>query len=160
MKAAIFDFNNTLYDPEKDKLVEGSEEILVSLQKKGLKLVLISNPEASEDRIKKIIQLGIYKYFGKIYIVDKKTTALIKKALSALDCFPQDAAVIGDRPDIEIKLGNKAGCTTIRLLYGKYATTKPNDESEIADYNIQKLKEVLDIFIDTNNPNFRLGNEK
>jgi len=51
IKGIIFDFNWTIYDPEKDDLTEGAKELLDILRREGCKLCIVGK-KTKEDRMK------------------------------------------------------------------------------------------------------------
>ena len=139
MKAAIIDFNQTLFDPEKNEFVEGAFSLLQFLRWKGLKLVLLSIQEL--EREEKISPIS--SFFEVIRIVEEKTLAEFKSILSLLDVSPSDVIVIGDSILEEILLGNQLGMMTIRVRQGKFAKDLPSSPQEEAQISVDNLLEVI-----------------
>jgi len=145
MKAVIFDFNRTLYDPEQDKLIKGSSKVLNTLYKKT-KLALVTTETG--ERLGLIKQLGIEKFFNKILIVGEKDKKSFLACCDALGVQPQDAVVVGDRIKGEIAIGNKLGMVTIQFKNGIFADQLPENEGEKPKMVITKLVDLLKILSD------------
>lgn len=147
IKGIIFDFNRTLYDPEKSGLYEGALNLLEKLAKK-YKLALISY--GLSDRKMLIRDLGIEKYFVKIIVVPEKKKEPLLECLLAFDCRPEETLVVGDRVKSEIKLANELGMVTCWLRRGKFAAERPTKPSEKPDFIIFSLSEVPEVLSDLN----------
>lgn len=62
-------------------------------------------------------------------------------------CLPQNAVMVGDRLDNDIAPAKNLGMKTIRIKqgFGKYAV--PENEAEKADYTVNHLNEICQLFI-------------
>jgi len=144
VKGFIFDFNRTLYDPDVDELTEGCEDLLERLMKLGYGLCLLSK-EISNSRKDKVFKLGLSKYFGKILIIQgEKAEEHLRECLGFLRSGPLQVAMVGDRVEKEIFLGNKLGMVTIWYQAGKFANVFPTNELEKPTVVITRLTEILD----------------
>src|SRR3989344_1083266 len=123
MKAAIIDFNRTLWNPETNDYIPNTRELLQTLKDKGLKLALVSFKENYAERLKLIIPLT--SFFDIVKIVDEKTSLVFKEIITDFNATTTETLVIGDKISDEIKIGNLLGMTTIRLKSGKYAEEEP-----------------------------------
>lgn len=136
----IFDYNRTIFDPEKNNLYSGVFEMLKRLAGKH-ELFLISRKELSrKDRFEK---LGIKKYFQKIRFVDEKNIETFK----ALIGDSKKVLVIGDSIRDEIKIGNRLGLITVRLKKGRFANEMPASPEEKPMFNISKITELEKIIL-------------
>lgn len=142
IKGIIFDFNRTLYDPEHNTLVNGTTKLLGLLQRNGYLLCLISK-KSTEDRESQITSLGLSKYFKKILIIEgNKQEKDFRECLKAMDLSTHEVAVVGDRINEEILLGNKMGMCTIWYKSGKFAIEVPTESIQEPCYTITKLEKV------------------
>jgi len=144
IKGIIFDFNRTVYDPEKDELSEGILELLEELVTKNYKLVLISKNKGGNRR-EQIAQLGLNKYFLEVQVHERdKIEDDFNQALKVMDLKPEEVLVVGDRVVGEIYLGNKLGMKTVWYQVGRFASQFPSNDGEKPDYIIKKLVQILD----------------
>jgi len=148
IKGIIFDFNRTIYDPEKNALTEGVIELLEDLSSR-FQLCLLSSGDKIERR-KQISALGLDKYFKDIQVNEgEKQESHFQMCLRVMDLKASEVAVIGDRIAGEIRVGNQSGMLTIWYKSGKFATRLPQNNQEIPDYTItvltlQELNEILE----------------
>lgn len=124
MSLAIIDFNGTLYDPFKDQLMPGAKDLLESLRKKGIAMVLVSKQmlEGGED----LGRLGIEEYFSEVAWVDQKTRAHFREIMERHGAKPEDTYVIGDYLASEIRAGVEAGAFTIHYKGGHRSALEEN----------------------------------
>ncbi|MBN2067482.1 MAG: YvcK family protein, partial [Candidatus Diapherotrites archaeon] len=119
---------------------------LKRLKKQGTKLVLITSG-IFERQQKKIDILGLEPLFDLVLIhdieKDKTKEGKFKLALESLGLKPGDVAVVGDRIYNEIKIGNRLGMVSVRLLKGRFKSLGARNEFEEADYAIKEVSEVI-----------------
>lgn len=142
MKAVIFDYNRTLFDPEKGELYPEAVEVLEKI-KGRFKLALVAKGDAG--RIKQIEKLGLAKYFESIVVNNEKNLSDYNKTMEKLGIEPEEAYVIGDRVSEEIKMGNTLGAVTVWFRNGKFKGELPKSKDELPSYLIENLKHLLEI---------------
>ncbi len=142
IKGIIFDFNRTLFDPERKALVSVALPLLKELQQKGYKLCLISR-KTVEERREDISRFGLDQYFMHIVVVEEKEKQHFEECIAAMKLQPEEIAVVGDRVRSEIYFGNILGMRTIWFKSGKFAKEEPRQKEEEPEYVIKDLKEVL-----------------
>jgi len=139
MKAAILDFNRTLFDPDSSAFIEGTIPLLYLLKSRGIKLVLISLEEKGRtEQIK-----PISSYFDFILLPKEKTREEFQKVLQELRLPAGKVVVIGDYVREEITFGNQLGMTTIRVKQGKYASMTSTIPEEQATVTVSNLYQVI-----------------
>ncbi|MBS3166532.1 HAD hydrolase-like protein [Candidatus Woesearchaeota archaeon] len=139
MKAAIIDFNRTLFDPERNELIDRAIPLLQFLKSKNVVTVLLTREESGrEDKIKSISRL-----FDRIVMVKEKTQKEFENIISLLKVDSSEIVVIGDYIREEITFGNRLGMTTIRIRQGKFADEKPCTLDEKANITVSGLAEVV-----------------
>lgn len=112
MKAIIWDFNGTLYNPVEQKLFDGAKEILKNASR-NYKQALISAALLNPQKRRKLIKdLGIWDCFDYIKI-NIKSPKMFLSVCNKFQCKPEDVYVIGDGYLKEIRTGNKLGMRTI-----------------------------------------------
>lgn len=138
IKGIIFDFNRTIYDPEKNALTEGVIELLEDLSSR-FQLCLLSKTDEA-DRRKQISELGLDKYFKDIQVnEEEKQESHFQRCLMIMNLKASEVAVIGDRVAGEIFVGNQLGMLTVWYKSGKFAARLPQNEQEIPDHTITTL---------------------
>ena len=147
----IFDLDDTLFPRLPDNYTEENlqnislyprvKEILLN---QSIIFFLVTKGDPIFQN-KKIDNLGVRLYFEDIFVcsedLDKKVC--FQNIISKLP--NEDVLVIGDRINSEIKWGNELGLTTVHFKRGKYKDLKPNDNSEIANHQIETYDELLDL---------------
>jgi putative hydrolase of the HAD superfamily len=148
-KIIIFDFNRTLFDPEKQALVSGCVEMLKALGAQNFNLHLISM--AAESRADLIKNLGLDAFFQTITICEKKTVGLFRKIIETAPTSVSQSFVVGDRVTKEISFGNALGLNTIWYRNGKFAQENPQAPTEYPTYTVTSLDQIP--LIIQNHPN-------
>jgi len=75
-------------------------------------------------------------------ICGKPHNPMTEVSLDKLDTDPGDCMVIGDNPETDIKMGRRAGMTTVLVLTGLVTRTDPVLDDEPADYVVDSLEEL------------------
>ncbi len=145
LKAVIFDYTNTLYDVDNDKLYPEVVGVLKELQKRGVKLAVVSRAPNLEERLKEFKDLDLNKYFQVVDVVLRGETKEPKNTLDKLGVKADNCLVVGDRVRSEILEGNKIGCKTVWIRRGRFRDEMPDDNLEKPDYTINSLDELLTI---------------
>ena len=111
---------------------------------------LIANQSpGAEIRLK---SYGIHQFFDLIFAsaelgLSKPDQKIFRLAQERAGCSPGQAWMIGDRLDNDIKPAMEIGWKTIRILHGYNRKQQPDDESEMPDYTISELTELLEILL-------------
>lgn len=142
MKAVIFDYNRTLFNPENNELYPAVVEVLEKL-KGRFKLALVAKGDA--DRLKQIEELGLANYFECIIVNKEKGLGDYKKTMEKLGVEPEEAYVVGDRVAEEIKMGNLLGAVTVWFRNGKFKDELSKSKNELPVYTIENFKDLLEI---------------
>lgn len=134
---------------EAEKPYENAEEILKKLTQKGYRLGVIANQSPGTKERLEI--WGLLKYFDVILSsaeegVSKPDIEIFKRALKAANCPPENAAMVGDRPDNDIAPAKMLGMKTVRIKQGLCGFAAVKNENERADHEINGLSELTDIF--------------
>jgi uncharacterized cofD-like protein len=119
---------------------------LRKLRKKGIKTALITSG-IFERQKKKIELLGLQDKFDLVLIHDVEKDASkeekFSSALLQLNLKPSEAGVVGDRIYSEIKIANKLGMASIRMLKGRFSSIKPRTDLEEPDFEIKNIAELV-----------------
>jgi len=136
IKAIIFDFNRTLYDPTSFSLFPGVDLFLKDLHKTH-KLYLISY--GGETRKRLISSLGITGYFNAVKVVQNKSKKLFLQIIGSSGFNAGEFVVIGDQINKEITIGKETGAITILFRPGN------NNKVDVADFVVSTHGEIKNI---------------
>lgn len=143
IKAIIFDWTGTLYERHKG-LFSFTKEVLDML-KPRFKLGLVSKSRNVETRKEQIDNSGIKHYFDSVFVVYDKNPDNFKKCIDELGIEPNQTMIVGDRATRDIEPGKKLGCKTVWIQIGDRSYDSPNSETGEPDYQIDSIKELLNI---------------
>ena len=144
-----FRLAKTPWHHEDEKPYKDAGNVLKILCEKGYRIVVIANQSTGTE--KRLESYGLMKYIQLVVAsaeegVTKPDKRIFDIALKRAGCSPSEAVMIGDRVDNDIIPAKEMGTMTIwvRQGFGKYWTI--SDESEKADFAVDNLSELLDIF--------------
>jgi FMN phosphatase YigB (HAD superfamily) len=78
--------------------------------------------------------------------VEKPDPAIFRLALEQAACAPEEAVMIGDRPDNDICPAKRLGWRTIRIRQGLHAPQDPRHPAEEPDATVAGLSELAAFF--------------
>jgi 2-phospho-L-lactate transferase/gluconeogenesis factor (CofD/UPF0052 family)/FMN phosphatase YigB (HAD superfamily) len=116
-------------------------QTLSELKAAGCKLILLSvgRPERQQN---KIDRLGIASYFDKIINEGPPSHSYwLGEILDEYGLEPDEAVVVGDRAQDEVRAGNTLGLTTVWLKRGRFGEVEPREGDE-PDYTIGFLAQL------------------
>lgn len=113
----IFDFNRTLYDPDKGQLFGGVIDLLEKLRQPHTKVVVATKIEAKRHTI--IVDSHLSDYVDEIINLPEKTKENFLEM--ALGYDPHCTWVIGDVLLSEVRIGIECGFRTVWVQAGKFA---------------------------------------
>jgi|AntRauTorcE11898_2_1112593.scaffolds.fasta_scaffold00223_8 tRNA pseudouridine55 synthase len=138
----IFDFNRTLYDPEKEKLMDGARKLLRYLKNRELKMALLSKA-TDQSRRQFISELGLDEFFDEVMVVTgEKTPHHFHSLQQALGIDARRCLIIGDRVKSEISAANSLGMQTCWLRRGKFKKEIPGNTLEQPGRIINNIQEI------------------
>lgn len=139
MKTIIFDWKQTLYDPETKLLIDGALELLEFLKQSDVTLALVG--KGGQDMHDEIKRLGVKDYFSHVNFREGPKdpslyTSLMEKKV------PKATIFIGDRVRSELAVGNSLGATTIWVKQGEFAAEEPGNPMELPTHTVNSLNEL------------------
>lgn len=140
-KIIIFDFNRTLYDPERRVLVDDALVVLQTLCQRGFFLYLLSH--AVPWRVRLLDESGLRQYFAKIAMGEHKTLDQVLEIIREAEADLAQSFMIGDRVKKEVVLGRAAGLKTIWVRQGKFSEECPSGQEEEPDFTVESLGEII-----------------
>lgn len=144
MKTFIFDWKQTLYDPDNRQLIDGALDVLEFLKAKPTRMVLFG--KGSQDMHAEVQRLGVAIYFLHINFTEGPKEPMLFEPFVDEE-FPEDTVFIGDRVKSELVVGNSLGATTIWIKRGEFAAEVPEGPVEQPTHtfgSLQELKEFLE----------------
>ncbi|MBI2573152.1 HAD hydrolase-like protein [Candidatus Woesearchaeota archaeon] len=149
IKCVIFDFNRTLYCPEKGVIIDGALDLLSDTTRLGIKLALVSAGNTNFENFK---NKSFFSFFSIVKFVKQKDTLVFEETLRDLGFSSSEVVVVGDRIQSEIAAANALGIKTIWYQQGKYSREFPRSESEKPTWVVEKLYLVFEILKKINQP--------
>jgi HAD superfamily hydrolase (TIGR01549 family) len=125
-----------------------TEECLRRLSAK-YKLGIIANQRGGSAH--RLQQHGLMKYFDIVYSSEemgrsKPAPDLFLSALNAVGCAPEEACMVGDRIDNDIRPAKKLGMMTVRLRQGFFRNRAAESEFDIPDADISSIGDLPAVF--------------
>jgi len=92
------------------------------------------------------LDLDIESYFTKSIFVegDKKEEDFLE-CVKVMTLEPSEAAVVGDRVENEIYIGNKLGMLTVWYRKGKFADVNPKSNLQEPIHTVYKMLDILNL---------------
>ncbi len=136
------------YDPEFEIPFPESEETLKKLSAK-YKLGIIANQRGGSAH--RLQSHGFMKYIDLVYSSEEMGRAkpapdLFLSALDAVGCRPEEACMVGDRIDNDIRPPKRLGMKAVRIRQGFFRNLEPQNEFDIPDADIQSIGELPAVF--------------
>lgn len=129
-----------------EKLYQGVPELLEKLKDK-YKLGIIANQ--GPGTVERLVKFGIRDYFDVILAsaeegVAKPDLEIFRRAIERAGCLPENAYMIGDRPDNDIQPAAKLGMATIWVKQGTFAYTELELFRYKPDIIAEKIVDILE----------------
>ncbi len=142
MKAIMFDWIGTLYE-RNIGLFPYSERVLSQL-KTRYKLGLVSLAKSGISvRKAELEQSGIMHMFDSVIIDTSKTQDHYLRCMEQMGTTPETTAIVDDRTQRGIKIGNQLGCQTFWIQKGEYANETPNEETGEPTFRIDSIEDLV-----------------
>lgn len=138
----IFDWKQTLYDPDSASLILGATDVLKYLKDRNATLYLVG--KGGDDMYEEVDRLEVKPYFQDILFVGTEKHPKHYTKYVSLNA-PEKTLVIGDKLNSEIEVGNNIGATTIQVKQGKFAGDVPENQAQHPDMIVSSLAELLPI---------------
>jgi len=126
------------------QLFEETKNVLLTLKKRGIYLVLLS--EGTKDQKRIILKVhGLEKIFDFTWFVERKEQRHFDSIMKKLRAMGYTHVYsIGDSIRNDIRPGISAGAQTI-WIPSKWEVEKPKERQECPKYKIKKIEEILGI---------------
>lgn len=136
------------YDAIGEKLYSDVPAVLEILSGKYKLGIIANQPMGTENRLR---AYGIREYFSVILSseeegISKPNPEFFKRAVLRAGCLPEEAYMIGDRPDNDIAPAKALGMHTVRIRQGLGGLMPVTEEDSRADFTVDSLTELLQIF--------------
>ena len=141
--------NSASYDHSLERPYEDAEFILSKLHR-VYKIGIIANQSVgTAERLK---AYGLIDYIDLVFSsaeegISKPDIEFYRLAIKEAKCSANEALMIGDRLDNDIYPAKKVGMKTIWVKQGLGAVQKPKSEKYKADYDVDKLSDILKILL-------------
>jgi len=137
------------YPKELETPCEGAEPALRTLSAR-YRIGVIANQSAGTKR--RLTNWGLMPFVSICLSsaevgLEKPDPAIFRLALSRAGCAPQEAVMIGDRLDNDIRPARLQGWKTVRVLQGFARFQSPRDQFDEPDATVAELGELLPLFL-------------
>lgn len=136
------------YDAVGERLYPDAIPTLSALATRYRLAIIANQPPGTAERLR---SYGIGHLFSFVLSsaeegLEKPDRALFLRALSLSGCMPEEACMVGDRPDNDIVPAKALGMKTIRIMQGLGGMMPIMSEDARADHTVSSLSRCLDIF--------------
>ena len=143
-----FGLVKTPWHSEDEVLFDDCAETLRTLCDRGYQLGIIANQKPGAKA--RLDAWGLGRYFPVIASsaemgISKPKKEIFTRALTMAECRPENAIMVGDRLDNDIRPAKELGMKTIRIRKGIAVYANPSCEAEVPDYTVDSLSEILSI---------------
>ncbi len=120
----------------------------LSYLKKKYKLALVTDSDgAVERKDAKIKKIGIWNYLDAIINsanigTNKPSKKMWLAAIKKLKVKPKECLMVGDKPEIDLKVPKSMGMKTAWIVFGRWARERKNKNYKYVDYKIKKISEL------------------
>ena len=140
--------NSGRYPKELETPYPQARALLERLSQRYMLGVIANQPPGTAERL---ANYGLADYFAVCVSsgdagVSKPDPAIFRLALTAADCAPADAVMIGDRLDNDIRPAKVLGFATVRVLQGPGRLQQPRDPAETPDATVPDLDALAALF--------------
>lgn len=131
-------------------LFPGALDVLRTLKARGVRnfIVTFGDPETQRQKVAALaldrepaIERIHYAERGNILTKEE----VFRSILRDTGAHPQQALVIGDRPEGEIAAANRLGMHSVRIRRGEFASLEPHAPEEQAEHEITEIGSVLQL---------------
>ena len=141
-----FNLAKTPWHSEDEVPFTDCEQTISVLCEKGYKLGVIANQAPGTKE--RLDAWGLGKYFEVIAAsaelgFSKPDPEIFRRALDMAGCMPEQALMVGDRLDNDIRPAKELGMRTVRIRKGIASYAEPSCEEETPDKTIGELCELL-----------------
>ena len=129
---------------------KGAPEIFEVMRKMGIRQAICSS--SFEEHVKPYLKMaGIENAFDAIITGDmvknsKPAPDIFLMGAEAVGCAPEEACMVGDRIDNDIRPAKKLGMMTVRLRQGFFRNRLAENEFDIADADIETIGDLPAVF--------------
>ena len=137
------------YPKDLESPYEGAEQVLRVLSSHYRIGVIANQSAGTEERLTKwgLMRLISICLSSAELGIEKPDPAIFRLALSRAECPAEEAVMIGDRLDKDIRPARLQGWRTIRILRGFGRFQLPRDQFDEADATVAGLDELVPLFL-------------
>ena len=139
----------TRYPKELEVLYEGAERVLRALAEHYRVGVIANQSPGTQERLTKwglVPPISVCLSSAEIGL-EKPDPKIFRLALSRAGCAPEEAVMIGDRIDNDIRPARLQSWRTIRILQGFARFQSPRDQLDEADPTVAELAELRPLLL-------------
>src|SRR6202035_5066473 len=149
LKAQKLILGEARYQKELEVPYEGAEQTLRTLSSRYRIGVIANQSAGTEERLTKwgLMPFILICLSSAEVGLEKPDPAIFQLALSQSGCEPEQAVMIGDRLDNDIRPARLLGWKTIRVAQGFARFQSPRDGLDEADLTLANVKLLVPVFM-------------
>jgi putative hydrolase of the HAD superfamily len=151
VKGILFDVGGTLIKEGGGELFSGVAPTL-SILRSSYKLGIVTNTDIKTERdIREILRkFGVEGYFDTVVVsrdvgYRKPDGRIFHIALDRLGLQPEEALMVGNKTDVDVKGGKAVGMKTVLITWHNEFPQEPLPEEEKPTYIISSIEELLSV---------------
>ncbi len=128
------------------RLYPETKTVLKKIKQK--KAMITDSDGTREIKTARLKKLGIYNSFDIILTSDdtgqnKPSRKFYNIVCKKLKVKPEECVMVGDKPEVDLKLAKKLGMKTVWIVKGDWALKRKNKKFGYVDCRINSLKQLL-----------------
>ena len=146
--AEYFGLAKTPWPSEEERRFPDAAQTLQALSDRGYRLGVVANQ--SPGAAARLDGWGLGRYFSVVAAsaelgIAKPDKRIFLYALESAGCAPENAVMVGDRLDNDIRPAKELGMRTVRIRKGLAVYMSPRCDAENPDHTINELHELLEV---------------
>jgi len=135
---------------ERVRMMPDAEQVLRELKKQYKIAVMTDSDGDRELKVERVRKIGLMRYVDVFMTSDdigqnKPNRAFYERVLKKLGVSAEECIMIGDKPEVDLKLAKELGMTTVWIRYGKWTEHIGNRHFDYVDHEIKDLRQLLSI---------------
>jgi FMN phosphatase YigB (HAD superfamily) len=134
-------------------LFPGTLAVLRTMKARAIRIFIVTFGDPETQR-RKVEALGLDRESAveRIHYADtsnlRTKEEMFRSLLRETGARPEEALVVGDRPDSEILAGKHLGMHVVRIRHGEFAALEPQHPEERPDHEISNIEALLRLPLD------------
>lgn len=133
---------------ENVQMMPHAEQVLRELNKDYKIAVMTDSDGDRRLKVERARKIGLMRYVNVFMTSDeigqnKPNRAFYDRVLKKLGVSAEECIMVGDKPEVDLKLAKELGMTTVWIRYGKWTEHLGNRHFDYVDHEIKDFKQLL-----------------